>query len=210
MIFTKLRTEASAKQMTIKIMCKFMHCNFSRVKERTMNLRNLRNYRQKREEDDVVDSDFSIDENDEPVSDGDEDARPMKRRKVITKSYTEPSAKKSKATVKPKPRDPASPSKSRSPAKVNKSKRSSNRSTYTVMDSGRISVRKSTALKTSATQQRVRVRTEALKKKPKVSKEDDWIPTQEELLEEALITAEENLASLGSCVLDIKAEGEPN
>lgn len=71
------------------------------------------------------------------------------------------------------------------------------------MDSGRISVRKSTALKTSATQQRVRVRTEALKKKPKVSKEDDWIPTQEELLEEALITAEENLASLGAFDIQI-------
>lgn len=161
---------------------------------RLRTLWNLQNYSQKREEDDVVDSDFSIDENDEPVSDhGDEEARPKKRRKVVTKSYTEPTAK----TAKPKSRDAASLSKSRSPAKVNKSKRSSNRSTYTVMDSGRIAVRKSTALKTSATQQRVRVRTEALKKKPKVSKEDDWIPTQEELLEEALITAEENLASLG-------------
>lgn len=62
----------------------------------------------------------------------------------------------------------------------------------------RISVRKSTAAKTSETQQRVKVRTEAQKNRPKVSKYDDWIPTQEELLEEALITEEENIASLGA------------
>lgn len=69
------------------------------------------------------------------------------------------------------------------------------------MDSARISVRKSTAAKTSATEQRIRVRDEALRKKPKVSKEEDYIPTQEELLEEAMITEEENLASLGTDVL---------
>lgn len=69
------------------------------------------------------------------------------------------------------------------------------------MDSARISVRKSTAAKTSATEQRIRVRDEALRKKPKVSKEGDYIPTQEELLEEAMITEEENLASLGTDVL---------
>lgn len=63
---------------------------------------------------------------------------------------------------------------------------------------GRISVRKSTALKTSATQQRIKVRTEAKKKKPKISKYDDYVPTQDELLDEAMITAEENLASLGT------------
>lgn len=68
------------------------------------------------------------------------------------------------------------------------------------MDSAaRISVRKSTAAKTSATEQRVKVRTEAQKNRPKVSKYDDYIPTQEELLEEALITEEENIASLGKC-----------
>lgn len=58
-------------------------------------------------------------------------------------------------------------------------------------------MRKSTAAKTSATRQRVKVRTELQKNRPKISKYDDWIPTQEELLEEALITEEENIASLG-------------
>lgn len=58
-------------------------------------------------------------------------------------------------------------------------------------------MRKSTALKTSATQHRVKARTEAKMKKPKQSKYEDYIPTQDELLEEAAITAEENLASLG-------------
>lgn len=62
---------------------------------------------------------------------------------------------------------------------------------------GRISVRKSTALKTSATQHRVKARTEAQKKKPKVPRYDDYVPTQEELLKEAAITAKENLESLG-------------
>lgn len=36
-------------------------------------------------------------------------------------------------------------------------------------------------------------------KKPRRTKEDDWVPTQEELLEEAKITEIENLKSLGGC-----------
>lgn len=58
-------------------------------------------------------------------------------------------------------------------------------------------MRKSTIAKTTETQQRVKVRDELQRARPKPSKYDDWIPTQEELLEEALITEEENLASLG-------------
>lgn len=46
--------------------------------------------------------------------------------------------------------------------------------------------------------QRVKVRDEEQRNRPKVAKYDDYIPTQDELLEEALITEEENLASLGN------------
>lgn len=45
--------------------------------------------------------------------------------------------------------------------------------------------------------QRLKVRTLEQKKKVRKQKEEEWIPTQEELLEEAAITEKENLASLG-------------
>lgn len=149
---------------------------------------NDRDYIQKNDdEDDIVDSDFSIDENDEPVSDNEEETN--KRRKTTNKrAYKEPPPKKPNQTKEQKAK-----------VKVKKSitkRLKSKRSTYTVLDSGKISLRKSTALKSAATEHRIKARTEAAKKKPKSSKSDDWIPTQEELLEEALITEEENLASL--------------
>lgn len=62
----------------------------------------------------------------------------------------------------------------------------------------RKSVRKSTAAKSAATAQRIKVRTLEEKKKVKKPKEEEWVPTQEELLEEAKITEQENLASLGA------------
>lgn len=44
-------------------------------------------FRTKGEDDeDIIDSDFSIDENDEPVSDHDDDA-PKRKKKVVTRSY---------------------------------------------------------------------------------------------------------------------------
>jgi hypothetical protein len=109
----------------------------------------LFNFRQKDEgDDDVVDSDFSIDENDEPISDHEEEGTKRKR-KVATKAYKvrlklsrltalksnfcslsqEPPAKQQK-TNKPKPR-PARP-------KYDKSKRirTGDKITFTVLDSG--------------------------------------------------------------------------
>lgn len=44
------------------------------------------------------------------------------------------------------------------------------------------------------------MRDQEQKKKVKKPREEEWIPTQEELLEEAKITEEENLASLGMFV----------
>lgn len=157
------------------------------------------------DDDDIVDSDFSIDENDEPVSDPDDEENQRRKRKPLkTKSYREPvaaaaasSAKRSKPST-----SKASPTKSSASAvsnEVGDKKRSLKRPTYTVMDSAaRISVRKSTAAKTTAMKQRVKVRDEEQRNRPKVAKYDDYIPTQDELLEEALITEEENLASLGT------------
>lgn len=98
----------------------------------------------------------------------------------------------------PKPSEkikPPSPKK-----KVFKSPRSADRPrdrrSFTVLDSGKKSLRKSTAAKSAATQHRVKERVEAEKKKPKVVRADDYIPTQEELLEEAETTEKENLVSL--------------
>ncbi|RZC43151.1 vacuolar protein sorting-associated protein 72 -like protein, partial [Asbolus verrucosus] len=62
--------------------------------------------------------------------------------------------------------------------------------------SERKSIRKSTAAKSAATAQRIKVRNLEQKKKIKRPKEEEWIPTQEELLEEAKITELENIKSL--------------
>lgn len=37
-----------------------------------------------------MDSDFSIDENDEPVSDNEEEGKEKKKRRLVTKAYREP------------------------------------------------------------------------------------------------------------------------
>lgn len=62
----------------------------------------------------------------------------------------------------------------------------------------RKSIRKSTAAKSAATLQRIKVRDLEQKKKVKRPREEEWIPTQEELLEEAKQTEKENLQSLGN------------
>lgn len=141
------------------------------------------------DDDDSVDSDFSIDEDDEPISDQEENET-KQRKKLITRGYKEP--------VKPKP----STSKCNSSMlKLTKSPRSnratkrSPRSTYTVFDSGKISLRRSTALKSAATEHRLKARKEAKSRRIK-SYRIDAIPTQRELLAEAEITAKENLSSL--------------
>lgn len=59
----------------------------------------------------------------------------------------------------------------------------------------RKSIRQSTAVKSAETQQRIKIRSELKKKKPK--KVEERVLTQEELLEEARITEKENLKSLG-------------
>jgi vacuolar protein sorting-associated protein 72 len=131
---------------------------------------------------DVVDSDFSIDENDEPVTDNEEEG-PKRRKKVVTRSYKEPS--------KPSAKKPIVKKKvlKSSPKKMSPEKRSA------ALDAKK-SLRRSTAAKSAATQHRIKARHEAEKLKPKTVKNDDPIPTQEELLEEAIQTEKENILSL--------------
>lgn len=142
------------------------------------------------DDDDSVDSDFSIDEDDEPISDHEEEA-PKRKRKLVTRAYKEP--------VKAKPstsKAPATPQKAaKSPKRLKRGVKRSPRPTYTVFDSGKISLRRSTALKSAATEHRLKARKEAKSKRIK-SYRIDAIPTQKELLAEAEITAKENLSSV--------------
>lgn len=137
-------------------------------------------YEAEEEGEDVVDSDFSIDENDEPVSDTEGDESQKKKRRLVTKAYKEPIPKNEKPKL-PKP-PTTTTSKIRHSSTVNES-------------FGRKSVRKSTLARTAETAQRVKVRD--LEQRKKVRKQtDNWVPTQAELLEEAKITEQENLKSL--------------
>ncbi|XP_053681115.1 vacuolar protein sorting-associated protein 72 homolog [Anopheles nili] len=144
-------------------------------------------YIQKNDDDeDVVDSDFSIDENDEPISDVEEEPAKGKRRRMgtVTKAYRETAVKKPTLKAKePKP-------------KTERQSTLRKRAKFTVIDSGRKSFRKSTAAKTAATQVRLKQRFEAERKRTRVIRTEAYIPTQEELLEEAEITERENLKSL--------------
>jgi len=117
------------------------------------------------------------------VSDHEDDG-PKRKKKVVTRSYKEPS----KVPKKPSPKK-----KFKSPIKRTLSEREQKRSAF--IDSKK-SLRKSTAAKSVATQQRLKARHEAERLKPKIVKFDDPIPTQEELLEEAAQTEKENLLSL--------------
>ncbi|XP_048004798.1 vacuolar protein sorting-associated protein 72 homolog [Leguminivora glycinivorella] len=147
-----------------------------------------KDYVEEKEADDIVDSDFDIDENDDPVSD--QEIEEKRKRAVGTKAYKDPKKKKAaaprKEVVKRVKED--KPEKSKSDKKDGDSE-------YLLNDSiGRKSIRKSTAVKSLETQQRIKIRSELKKKKPK--KVEEKMPSQEELLEEALITEQENLKSL--------------
>lgn len=142
-------------------------------------------YEAQEDDEDIVDSDFSIDENDEPVSDTEEQPEKKKRR-LVTKSYKEPVSTKQQQQP-PKPRPKPKPKQPRT---------ESRQIPYEYLDfSERKSIRKTTAAKTAETAQRVKVRNQVQKKRIR-RKEDDWVPTQEELLEEAKVTEGENIKSL--------------
>lgn len=142
------------------------------------------------DDDDSVDSDFSIDENDELISDTEETSE--RRGKQASKVYKDPKAKKMPVQ---KTRQGPTKTVKKPAAKRLKSKRM-HRSSYTVLDSGKISLRQSTALKSAATQHRVKERKEAMRRRVRAYRIMDVIPTQKELLAEAETTAKENLESL--------------
>ncbi|KAJ0177916.1 hypothetical protein K1T71_006789 [Dendrolimus kikuchii] len=150
--------------------------------------------REEREVEDVVDSDFDIDEDDEPVSDQETDEK--RKRKVGTKAYKDPNRKRKGDTEKKKPT--AKKSKEKPPKEHSQQDRTekSEKNDKSLIDTSieRKSIRQSTAVKSAETLQRIKIRSELKKKKPK--KVEEKMPTQEELLEEALITEKENLKSL--------------
>ncbi|CAH0583175.1 unnamed protein product [Chrysodeixis includens] len=152
-------------------------------------------YQQEREQDDVVDSDFSIDEADEPHSD--QETEEKQKRKSGTKVYKDPNKKKKVPGAVPTPTlgDKVKKINERK-IKEPKPKQEKTIKVERAHDSSieRKSIRQSTAVKSAETQQRIKIRSALKKKKPK--KVEDRMPTQEELLEEALITEKENLKSL--------------
>lgn len=139
-------------------------------------------YQSEEEGEDEVDSDFSIEENDEPKSDNEEDEKKTRKRKIFTKAYKEPKVLKN---IEKKPRS----------EKI----KSSNRRHESIILANvkeRKSTRLSTAVKSAETAQRVRERVEQRgRRKWRIQKTEENL-TQEDLLEEALLTEQENIKSL--------------
>ncbi|XP_023944073.2 vacuolar protein sorting-associated protein 72 homolog [Bicyclus anynana] len=148
-------------------------------------------YVQQREADDVVDSDFDIDENDEPNSDPEDEVKEKKEKKFGGKVYKDPNRKKKsekiKKSITKKPKEPK-------PKEEDEDKTEKPDKSFIDTSIERKSIRQSTAVKSAETLQRIKIRSELKKKKPKKVQERPL--TQEELLEEALITEKENLKSL--------------
>lgn len=146
-------------------------------------------YETENEESDVVDSDFDIDEQDEPISDQEDEERKQRKRRVVTKAYREPVPEKK---TKEKSSAEKSPKKTHSP-KVSK------RAAAHQASAERKSVRRSTQAKSQEAERRRQEEEEQRKQRhPRKRRYTGDHPTQEELLEEAKITEQENLRSLES------------
>uniref|UniRef100_T1I978 Vacuolar protein sorting-associated protein 72 homolog n=1 Tax=Rhodnius prolixus TaxID=13249 RepID=T1I978_RHOPR len=146
-------------------------------------------YKSEEEGEDVVDSDFSIDENDEVVSDHEEDGKKTQKN-VIRKVY------KVRISLVENQISLSIYLSLVILQKLKATKRFVYNQHITIQYFKRKSIRKSTAVKSAATAQRIKERTAQGKRRKIVRSEDVWKPTQEELLEEAKITEEENLKSL--------------
>ncbi|XP_063055084.1 vacuolar protein sorting-associated protein 72 homolog [Engraulis encrasicolus] len=136
---------------------------------------------------DEVDSDFDIDEGEEPSSEQEEDG-PRRKTRVVTKAYKEP-IKAVKPKVKPKRQ--AEPPRKIAKAKPDKHKAFEPQEDLT---KNRKSVRQSTTEHTRLTYLRLQERQIAPRRRKGARHERPL--TQEELLAEAKITAEINLRSL--------------
>lgn len=135
---------------------------------------------------DVVDSDFSIEET-EDVESEEEDEKPKKRKKVVVKTFKalkkqDDGAKKGQDKLKARPVKPATEAPS-----ISKEVR-------------KRSFRSSTIIKGEESTSRVRATVKRHPKQPELRR-----LTQQELLAEAKITAEKNLASLAA-FLKLEAE----
>lgn len=144
-------------------------------------------YISEEEESDEVDSDFSIDENDELISDqeGDEDESKRKR-KVYTKAYKEPKREpKVKTEVVKKPK---------------LEEKSDTKAIVSDSPVERKSMRQSTTEKSALAIQRRKELEEMKRNREKQKRRslENYAMTQEELLEEAKRTEEKNLKSLES------------
>lgn len=135
-----------------------------------------REYVSEEEESDATDSDISIDENDEVISEDEEQGAKRKVR-VVTKSYKEP--EKVKKDMKKKPGIKPQTSVCSAPAIGEKK-----------------SMRDSTVLKSAETKQRTCEMASMRSRQQKKKSIENYGLTQEELLEEAKITELENLKSL--------------
>ncbi|CAL8396806.1 vacuolar protein sorting 72 homolog a [Gadus morhua] len=135
---------------------------------------------------DEVDSDFDIDEGDEPDSDQ-EDAAPRKKMRVVTKAYKEPIK-----VAKPKPKKPAEEQKKTEKTKVELKRKIPVE--FEDFAETRKSVRQSTSEHTRKTNLRLQERQDAPRRRRGAHR--DRPLTQDELLAEAKITAEVNIRSL--------------
>uniref|UniRef100_S4RYS6 Vacuolar protein sorting-associated protein 72 homolog n=1 Tax=Petromyzon marinus TaxID=7757 RepID=S4RYS6_PETMA len=140
---------------------------------------------------DEVDSDFDIDEGDEPASDHEEDDAPKKKRRVVTKAYKEP-VKVNKPTSKSKTRK-SSDDRGRM---RRKNARLVNQGSMDLKHTARKAMRHSTAECTRQTYLRVKEREELPKRQRKRQYEESGRVSQQQLLAEAKITEELNLRSL--------------
>lgn len=140
-------------------------------------------YEAEDEGEDIVDSDFSIDENDEPLSETETDETQLKGKRLVTKAYKEPIIVKKKEKMKPK-------------QTTNRSKLTNFVENDSTGKYERKSIRKSTAAKSAETAYRMKVRDMEQRKRVKRNIVEEWMPTQEQLLEEAKLTEIENLKSL--------------
>eukprot|EP00794_Sanderia_malayensis_P015255 gene15255-16829_t len=144
-------------------------------------------YESEDEVDDVIDSDFSIDENDDQKSEDEED-RPKKRKKTVVKTFKTPRAKSDASAKGP----------SSNKAKIAKPKADTS---PIAQEQRKKSFRSSTIKKTEeATSAKVIKSTKKGNKQPDLRR-----LTQDELLAEAKITAEKNIASLAA-FLKLEAE----
>uniref|UniRef100_A0A1B6CV53 Vacuolar protein sorting-associated protein 72 homolog n=1 Tax=Clastoptera arizonana TaxID=38151 RepID=A0A1B6CV53_9HEMI len=140
-------------------------------------------YQSEEEGDDEVDSDFSIEENDELKSDN-EDEETGRKRRVNTKAYKEP-----------KPVQKIEKKQKSEQEQVHRKKKSISK-LYLTDVSGRKSTRRSTAEKSAETAQRVKARALERRRHRRSTAEKAYRPSQEELLNESKKTEIENLKSL--------------